>query len=89
MNIVLKIAIVFVATLLVDFSWSMYIRSLAQNKTFNAACWSAFITLAGGITVIAYNEDHRLLIPAIVGGFIGTYLSKYFNTNKNGNKASE
>lgn len=79
MSIVCQVIIVFFSTLMADFSWSMYIKLLSKNKDLKAACWSAFITLIGGITIIGYTANHWLIIPAIVGGFIGTYLSKYFN----------
>lgn len=69
---------IFLLTLVVDFAWSMYIKSLADNKHIRASGWAAFITLAGGLTVIGYTENHWLLIPAVIGGAIGTYLSKYF-----------
>lgn len=74
--------VVFFVDLVVDFAWSMYIRSLANNKSFQAALWSAFIFLAGGVTAIAYVENNWLLIPAVVGGAIGTYCSKYFHKEK-------
>lgn len=71
--------ILFFVDLVVDFAWSMYIKTLARNQTLKAAGWSAFISLAGGITVISYTTNHWLLIPAVVGGAVGTYCSKYFN----------
>jgi len=70
--------IVFIVDFVVDFAWSMYIRSLAKNKSLQAAGWSAFISLAGGITCIAYIDNNWLLIPAVVGGAIGTYCSKFW-----------
>jgi len=70
--------IVFLVTLVVDFAWSMYIKSLSNGNHLKAAGWSVFISLAGGITVISYTENNWLLIPSVVGGAIGTYLSKYF-----------
>jgi hypothetical protein len=82
MNIWLWAAAVFVIDFVVDFAWSMYIKSLANNKSLKAAGWSAFISLAGGITVISYTENNLLLIPAVIGGAIGTYCSKYFNVSK-------
>lgn len=78
MNVVWLYVGVFVLMLVVDFAWSMYIKSLGNNKHMAAAGWSAFISLAGGISVIGYTENHWLLIPAVLGGAIGTYLSKYF-----------
>lgn len=74
--------ILFFIDFVVDFAWSMYIKRLADNKFGEAAGWSAFISLAGGITVIGYTTNHWLLIPAVVGGAIGTYCSRYFNKNQ-------
>jgi hypothetical protein len=70
---------IFLLTLVVDFAWSMYIKSLANNKHMRAVGWSVFISIAGGITVIGYTENHWLLIPAVIGGAVGTYCSKYFH----------
>lgn len=62
----------------VDFAWAMYVKALANNSHIPASLWSMFIASAGGVTVIGYTENHLLLIPAVVGGGIGTYCSKYF-----------
>lgn len=70
--------IVFFLMMLVDFAWAMYVKALAKNKPVSASLWSMFIASAGGITVIGYTEEHLLLIPAVIGGGIGTYCSKYF-----------
>lgn len=71
-------AVIFFMMLAVDFAWAMYIKALAKSKHLPAALWSMFIASAGGITVIGYTENHLLLIPAVIGGGVGTYLSKYF-----------
>jgi hypothetical protein len=40
--------------------------------------------LCGAFTAISYIEDHWALIPATIGGMIGTYASaKYSNLDKN------
>lgn len=82
MSIWLWGALVFIVDFIVDFAWSMYIKSLANNQSLRAAGWSAFISLAGGVTVIAYVDNNWLLIPAVVGGAIGTYCSKFWNHDK-------
>ena len=69
--------VVFLIMVAIDFAWAVYIKSLANGKHLKAALWSMFIAAAGGITVIGYIENHWLLIPAVIGGGIGTYCSKY------------
>jgi hypothetical protein len=40
--------------------------------------------LCGAFTAISYIENHWALIPATIGGMIGTYISaKYGNLDKN------
>ena len=73
---------VFLATVLVDFGWAVYIKSLADNRVLRAACFSLFITLAGAFITINYVADHWVLIPTAAGGFVGTILSKYFTRQK-------
>jgi hypothetical protein len=75
MNVFLQAALVFVATMFVDYAWSVYIRSLATTKMLRAAVWSSIIVFAGGFTTIEYISNHWMLIPAMLGAFLGTLLS--------------
>ena len=67
--------VIFIIDLLVAFAWGKCVKAVAENKPFIAAVYSSFITLSGAVTIISYNKNHWLLIPAIIGGAIGTYLS--------------
>ncbi len=75
MSVFLQGALVFVATMFVDYAWSVYIRSLATTKMLRAAVWSSIIVFAGGFTTIEYISNHWMLIPAMLGAFLGTLLS--------------
>lgn len=67
--------IIFIIDLLVAFAWGKCVKAVSNNKPLEAALWSAFISASGAITIISYNKDNLLIIPAIVGGGVGTYLS--------------
>lgn len=71
--------LVFLVDLVVAFAWTECIKSIGERKAFKSAIWAGFITLSGAFTIISYTSNNWLLIPAVLGGAIGTYLSvKYF-----------
>lgn len=70
---------IFIIYFFVDFAWAVYIKALGENRYVKAALWSGFIALISGITIIKYVDNHWLLVPAVVGGMIGTYCSKYLH----------
>ena len=67
--------IIFIIDLLVAFAWGKCVKAVADNKPLAAAIYSAFISASGAITIISYNKNNWLIIPAIIGGSIGTYLA--------------
>lgn len=66
---------IFLIDFIVAFSWARYVKSIADTNRSQAALWSAFITLSGAITAIAYIKNNWLLIPAVVGSGFGTFFS--------------
>jgi hypothetical protein len=72
---VLNWILVFIATLLVDVAWTRYIAEAAAKKALPAASWSAAIVAFGAFNVVAYQTDRMLIIPAILGAFVGTYVA--------------
>lgn len=67
--------LIFVIDFVVSFAWANCVKAISNDKPSNAGLWSGFITLAGAITVIGYTQNHWLLIPAVLGSSLGTYLS--------------
>ena len=67
--------LIFLIDLIVAFAWAIGIKAVADNKALAAGLWSGFITLSAAISIISYNKDNLLLIPAILGSAFGTYLS--------------
>lgn len=75
MNYWLQFFLVFTITAIADVCWTMYFMSVADKKAFKAAIWGAAILICGGFSIISYTEDKSFLIAAILGGFVGTYLT--------------
>jgi len=64
---------VFVALLIVDIIWTLYIRSLASGKAFRAGVLSALVYSVSAYSFIEIVKDTYLLAPAALGAFLGTY----------------
>lgn len=71
----LQFTSVFVAMVAADACWAKYMRYVAEGHATKAATWSAAIILVGAVAVVSYVNDHRLLIAAVLGAWVGTYLA--------------
>lgn len=69
-----KATSVLFAMVLSDWIWAHYIGSIAQQRGLASANWAALVILLGAYVVVSYVEDKRLIVPAAVGAWIGTYL---------------
>lgn len=68
-------SLVAIATGVSDYIWARYISTVANADSIVAANWS-FLTIAlGALVVVSYVDDRRLIIPAAIGAWIGTYLA--------------
>ena len=72
MNWIMFIA-VFLAMMITDIMWAKYTLAVAFLKPVLSGIYSAVIILMGAVTVVAYVEDRSMLIPAMLGAFVGTY----------------
>lgn len=72
---ILKCAAVFVLVAFTDFLWAQYIKHTATSAAFKSAVYAAAIYLLGAGVAISYINDHRMIAPAVLGAFVGTYLS--------------
>lgn len=67
--------VVFALYVALDFVWARYIASIGSTQAKTAALWAAVLIIVNGAGVIAYTEDHWLLIPAAFGASLGTFLA--------------
>lgn len=61
-----------------DWIWVKYIQACADRRTLAASSYSAFVWGMGAAIVVGYTKDHSLLIPGVVGAFVGTYLGSRY-----------
>jgi hypothetical protein len=47
----------------------------ARVSPMEAATWAAMVIVLGAFIVVSYVHDKRLIIPAAIGAFIGTYFA--------------
>lgn len=76
---------IFILSFCINFFYAMYVKYLQKDQMWKAAFFGECIVLAGAINIISYVSNHWLLIPSILGGFIGTLLtnkiSRFFKIN--------
>jgi hypothetical protein len=71
MAFIIKFILVTVAMFLTDVCWTMYFVEVEKRKSLTAGIWGSAILLFGSIVTINYVDDHRLLVAAIIGSFLG------------------
>ena len=69
-----RCASVFGAMVISDFVWAKYMHSISTSNALGASCWAVLVIALGAYVVVSYVEDKRLVLPACIGAFIGTYL---------------
>jgi hypothetical protein len=69
-----KFILVFIIVTAADFLWAAYISHTAKGNIWKASSYAAAIALFSGLITIAYINDSRMIIPAVLGAFVGTYL---------------
>jgi len=66
--------ITFFALFVTDIINALYIKAINKDKPLLASFWAVLVTFAAGVAVINYTRDNMMLIPALLGAFIGTYV---------------
>jgi hypothetical protein len=66
---------------------------VADKNALHASFWGSIIILFGAVSTTSYVEDHTLILPAVLGAFIGTYItikykSKQDEVEKTDNKVT-
>lgn len=65
---------IFVLTVVIDVLWVGYMHAVSMNQAHRASLCSVAMFLAGSIAVLSYVHDWRMLLPAIAGNYVGTWL---------------
>jgi hypothetical protein len=65
--------IVFIAVMIVDIIWTLYIKWIQENHAIRAGCAAMGIYALGAYAILSYTKDPTYIIPACLGAFIGTF----------------
>jgi hypothetical protein len=67
--------LIFFSVALVDVFWTRYFQSVAEKAPVKSGVYSSLIILIGAFSTMSYVGDHKLVIPAALGAFVGTYFT--------------
>jgi hypothetical protein len=82
MAFAIKFILVMIAMFLTDVCWTMYFVEVEKRKSISAGLWGSAILLFGSVVTINYVDDHKLLIAAIIGSFIGVVATIEYKKRK-------
>lgn len=80
-----KFALVMGSMILADICWATYFIKVGNREAFKAGIWSMLIILFGAFCTTEYVHDKSLISAAMLGAFIGSYLTVK-KANKKENK---
>ena len=82
MDYLIQFTLVFVAMALADVCWTYYFIKIDERKSVAAGIWGSLIYLCGAFGVLSYTQDKTLIIAAVLGSFVGTYLTIEYKKKK-------
>lgn len=83
----IKYIVIFLAVLLADIAWALYIRWTSSGKAIKAALCSVLVYVVSAFTFGEFVKNPEILIPASLGCFVGTYVTiKYLDVQKPSDK---
>jgi uncharacterized membrane protein len=62
----------FFAVFFTDLIYVYFVKSIQNNRPWNAAWWSMVVTFTASVAIINYTTDHWALVPALLGAYCGT-----------------
>ena len=74
--------LIFIATIIVDVAWTLYLIKVEERNVIQSGVWAVVIYLLGALIVLSYSTNHLLLIPAVLGSFIGTAGTVWYKKRK-------
>lgn len=66
--------VMFIMQFMLAALWAEYVRNVAEKKRLNAALADAGLYGLSAIAAVAVVEEPVLIVPGVLGAFVGTYL---------------
>ena len=76
-------AVSFFALFFVDIGYVLYMQNVQKRKKIVASTFATLIFILNSVVIINFTEDRILLIPAIIGAFVGTYVGMIIEDYRN------
>ena len=80
--------LVVLALTLADICWTKYFMETANKNANKAAIWSALIILCGSFATVSFVHDKRLILAAMIGAYLGTFVTIKWHNNKDEKEAT-
>ena len=77
---------VLTAMFLADICWAYYFIKIDERRSVAAGVWAVLIYMFGAFTVTSYMQDRTLILAAMIGSFLGTYLTIEYKKRKENKK---
>ena len=74
-NVWIRGAVVLVAMAVSEFIWARYISNISDGNALIAASWGSVVIALGAFITLSYVDDKRMILPATIGAFLGTYFA--------------
>lgn len=68
--------LIFALALCINFLYAMYVKCISEDKMLKAAIYGECFVIVNAIIVINYVNNHWYLVALVLGGFLGTMLTK-------------
>lgn len=73
---------IFAAYCSADWLFTLYTIAIVERRKLRAANVGVGIYLLGAFGTLSYVSDWRYIIPMCIGGWVGTYLSVWYEQRK-------
>lgn len=70
------------AVAIADAFWTLYFIETEKRNALMASVWSSLIILASAYATTSYVDDKRFVIAAVLGAFIGTFITISYKKRK-------
>lgn len=80
---IFDIIVTFMSLFITDVAWAIYIQKVKEGSAWKAAGYATFMFGVMAVGTISYVKNPWLLIPAMVGAFLGTYVGVMINNKGN------
>ena len=69
----LQSALAFCSVAALDFVWAKYTYAMTGRRPVAAGFYASAIFALGGVAVLSYAANPWMLVPAVLGAFVGTW----------------